>query len=182
MKRYINLLPPEEQKQIALLSKQGLVLRYCGALLISFAAFAAALFGAQFLLAEQLQSVEADLAARTQALHQLETAKVRGEVENFNRDLKNFTIMEKTQDHWSAIFGELAGVLPAGMTIDSIHVVPEGAAIKVAVAGRGGNRAAVLRLRENILLSELFFGVNFPLKNLERPQDTPWTYRFYAKQ
>ena len=180
MKRYINLLPPEEQRQIALAQMTGSIFRFGLGLVVSLAALAVALLGAQFMFRRELGRVTADLAARTQALHELQTSTLRKDISTFNLDLKNFTTLAAGQQHWSDVLAEFAKLLPADLTLDTLTI--DGGSGKVEVAGRGGTRRSVLQLRQNILGSRSFVNVNFPLKNLERANDTPWSYRFNLKK
>lgn len=179
MKRFINLLPPDEQRQIANIATNAQVLRFGLWLMVSFAVLIAALLAARFVLLRQMSSVAADLAAVTETLRTLETSQLRQDLERFNLDLRNFSALSKAQQQWSGVLEDFQKLLPADLTVDSFSL---GTGEKIEVAGRGGTRKSVLQLRQNILQSSSFVNVNFPLKNLERAVDAPWSYRFYVKQ
>lgn len=180
MKRYINLLPPEEQKQIAASVRGAQLLSFGFLLLLSVAVLAAAIFAYQFWLRQELAAGAAEVRARTQALAELQSSQVQGEIREFNADLKNFSALAKTEGVLlGPVLLDMVRLLPADLTVDRISTSAEG---RIELAGRSGARASVLRLRQNILGSEKFVNVNFPLKNLEKPQDVNWSYRFYVKQ
>ena len=179
MKKYINLLPPEEQKQIAAAARGAQVLSFGFLILFSVAALAVVLFAYQFWLAAEFAAGESEVHARSRALSELQNSSVQSEIANFNADLKNFSALARTENAWGPALFEIVRVLPADLTVDKMSMNAEG---RVELSGRASARASVLQLRQNILGSEFFANVNFPLKNLEKARDGAWSYKFYVRK
>lgn len=176
--RRINLLPPAEQ-QANRVHEASYQLRDFGIwLLISLGLLAFFLAAARFYLQEQLQTSAEELAQQTNFLNNAETASLKKDIESLNTDLANFQTLSADQRRYSAVFMELARLLPSDMTIDRLSF--DTADNKAELAGRGGSRSSVLKFRENLVSSQYFKNVNFPLANLERAAGASWSYRFYV--
>ncbi len=179
IKKYINLLPPEELKFKAQREFARQLWLFGVVFLASLVALAAVLFGAEVYLQRQLRMKSEAIAVRSAELTSLEESQLQDELGTINRNLENFQILQREQMKWSGAFEELAQLLPRGLTLDSLIFTREEK--KIEIAGRAATREEVLALRENLLASQHFKGVNFPLQNLERARDVPWRYRFYLK-
>lgn len=179
MKKNINLLPPSEQRQIALAATNAEVVRFGAWLVASIAILAVLLLAAMAVLQARLRvTADAVAGARTQ-LQELEQSALRDEVDTLNRDLKNYQVLSGFGGGISESLRELGRIIPPDVTLDSVAVDP--VAKRVEISGRSGIRTSSLQFRQNILQSEFFYGVNFPLKNLEKASETTWSYRFYFR-
>lgn len=177
MRRSANLLPPEVRKQNELYQFSSGLLLFGGWVAMLLAALVLVLVMARIFFARQLSSVTAQVASKTKVLETLRAGELTSEVESVNLNLANFKILQSQHRVFAEALLELARVLPADVTVDAVAVTRGGG--KIEIRGRAGSRDSVLTLRQNILQSALFKGVNFPLQNLERPRDVSWKYRFY---
>lgn len=177
MKRYINLLPPEQQQSLRLARISGQIRHFGLWLVMSLVLLTGFLFAGKYFLAREQNSTLLEIAQEKQNLESFQELKVKQEVEAFNKDLANFQVLANQAPKHSAILQEFAKLLPSDVTVDSFEIKRDGR--KVEASGRAGSRASVLRLRGNLLASENFVNVNFPLTNLEKARDVSWKYRFY---
>lgn len=179
MKRFINLLPPEDQKQIRLAKLNTELISFGVWFGLSLLVLVALLFAGQIFLKAELNVSADHLAVKSQELDKLEQGSLKKQVEDFNLGLENFQKLEGAHENWSAILMELARLLPPGVTLDSVAVARDER--KIEIAGRASTRTSALLLRTNIIASPYFVNVNFPLANLEKSIDVPWKYRFYFR-
>jgi len=179
MKRYINLLPPDEQKEITAAVAIARVSSFGFWLLVSVAVLAALLLAAGFTLTAQLRAANETVAASEDELAKFEQSQLREEVGVFNQDLRNFQTLAAGKTEYSEALREFASILPTELTLDRFAILEDG---RVEVMGRGATRTSALRLRQNVLGSPHFEGINFPLKNLEKARDGEWNYRFSVKK
>lgn len=177
MKRLVNLLPPQEQKQIKLQEVQNQLLSFGIWLFLSFLVLAVLLFVGRFFLRTELRLVFDQVAAEARILSEIRKGGLRNEIEAFNHNLENFQLLQEKHENFSKILMELGRILPSDVTIDKLVINRNDK--KIEISGRAGTRVSILKLRENILASPYFTNVNFPLANLERPTDVTWRYRFY---
>lgn len=177
MKRYINLLPPSEQNQLAAERTGARILNFGIFLVLSLVVLSLFLFAGLIILKNRATGIALDLSQGKQELTQLAEQAIGHEVEDINRDIKNFKTLNLQSENYSAAFMELARILPPDLTLDSMAVTR--ADKKMEISGRGASRVSVLKLRREILASEYFRNVNFPLANLEKATDVKWSYRFF---
>lgn len=178
MKKYINLLPPENQKQIRLARINTQILSFGIWVFISLLVFAATLFTTLLFLQGHLQASSEEVAQKTKALAEVKEASVRNEVEEYNNNLNNFEILQSANQAWSRVLIETAANLPPDMTIDTLTISRQDR--KVELLGHARSRNSVLQFRRSLLNSSMVSGINFPLANLEKPADLKWKYRFYV--
>ncbi len=179
MKKYINLLPPAEQKQFKLVKVRLLFLHFAWFLVGSVIVLCLLLLGADFWLRRELNDVTRQVETQSEALQKIKSSRLSEQAERLNLSLENFQILKSSRQSWSKIFMELASILPQNITLDNVAVNRSDK--KIEISGRAGSRESVLALRRKILESAYFVNVNFPLSNLEKAQNVPFKYRFYYK-
>lgn len=179
MKKYINLLPPEEQQEIRLARINYQIQNFGSWLVLSIFVLLVFLVIARMFLISELEVVFQQVREAAHTLSDSEKTKIRAEVQGLNQDLKNANILQAANQSWSPILRELASILPADVTLDSLKITREEK--KIEINGRAAKRDSVLQFRRNLIGSENFQNVNFPLMNIEKATDAPWKYRFYIK-
>lgn len=180
MKKYINLLPPESQKQIRLGRVNAQFFDFGIWVVLSLLIFSAVLFVSLLFLRGNLEGTQEEVARQSRALAEVKEAPVKKEVEEYNKNLKNFETLVQTREPWSKVLMEIAKNLPADMTIDTMSI--SRLERKVELAGHARTRGSVLQFRGSLLNSRLVRSVNFPLMNLEKPRDLKWKYRFFVQE
>ena len=148
-------------------------------LVMSFLIMILFLFASGLYLSSSLNYYDQQISSKTEELARLEQTPVQKEAERLNSVLINFKTIAGQDMQWSPYLTELARVLPVDVSIDSLVIDRE--TKKVEVAGRAATRESVLKLRDNILASNYFENINFPLSNLQAPRDVMWKYKFYLK-
>lgn len=185
MKKYINLLPPSEQQAIRLADRQTKIITFGVWLVLSVVALSAGLFAGRMVFQAKLRVSVAEVVSARGELQQLRSSTLLSQVGQLNLDLQNFQILTGSKVLGSApseVLMEIGRILPADVTLDSLTLGGNPSGVKeVELAGRAGTRKSVLRLRENLVKSDRFSNVNFPLRNLEKSQDTQWKYKFYIR-
>lgn len=179
MKKNVNLLPPEEQEQIALEQSNFRIIKFGMWWVSSLLLLLVVLLASQFVLSQTAKSTDDQVAAQKLVLAAVERTAVLKQAESVNNTIANFQSLSAQDLRFSPFLIEFAKLLPVDVTIDTLIV--SRSTKKVEVSGRAGTRESVLRLRENILGSKYFENVNFPLENLESARDVNWKYKFYLK-
>lgn len=180
MKKHINLLPPSEQKQNLLEATNQQLTSFGAWLVVSLISLVLILLTAQILLSTQLNGARATILTRNAELKNLEETFLQEDIKRLNTDLANFQTLRRQDLNWSGVFQEFARLLPRDVRLDKLSVSRE--KYLVVASGHAGTRDSVLALRRNLLDSEYFRNINFPLSNLEKPTDLDWSYQFYINQ
>ena len=176
MKRNINLLPPEELSQILAIRNSHLLWWSGVWAILSFVVLTILILIGQVLAARSLEAVSAQVDQKQAQLKNLEERQVPERVLEINDLVANFKKWQSQRKVWSPWLQEYAQLIPADVSINTLTVSRSNG--KAEIVGQAGTRAAVLALRENILSSENFININFPLYNLETATRVSWKYRF----
>lgn len=178
MRKNVNLLPPLLQKQVKNSQINKRVMVFGMWLILSAIVTAGVLFATNLLLTEQLKSTEVAVAERTDDLRDLEQAFLQEDIQELNETLKNFDQLLINRHKWSGVFVEIAQILPTNIRVDSVELDRETG--KVKMSGFAQSRDSVLQFRKNILASNIFMNVDFPLANLESANNLDWSYEFFV--
>jgi len=108
-----------------------------------------------------------------------ENSELKARLKKFNIHLNNLTILGQNQAFWSDVMVEFAKIMPKEIAIDTMSV--DRTSGKIRITGYSKTRDAVLDFRENLLDSDYFRDVNFPLSNLVEPTDVNFRYTFYVE-
>lgn len=181
MKKYINLLPPAQQRELKNLRLTQQVRDFGILLGVSLAVLAMLFVALRFYLKGELANSQDRLAAEQNLLNNLETSSFRDQLDRFNAELVDFKFLQskKENNKFSAALLEIAQKIPRDLTVDRFALDEKTG--KIEIGGRAANRSSVLSFRRSLAASDLFTNVNFPLANLETPRDLPWQYRLYLK-
>ncbi|MEK9180667.1 MAG: PilN domain-containing protein [Patescibacteria group bacterium] len=174
---YINLLPKEDQKEVVLEKINSKVLNFFLWIFVSLAIIAALFVAARFYLKFELQTTTDQIALQQQVVSKEENQKLKNQLVEFNNHLSNLIILSEHHALWSEIVTEFARLVPVEVAVDSF--VADRKTGNIKISGFAKNREAILLLRKNLLSSEYFLDVNFPLSNLTRPTDANFNYSFY---
>lgn len=179
MKKYINLLPSEQQSQMRLASVNSQILSFGIWLILSALVTLTILFVSFLFFRGRLSNLNDEVIVQTKVLEEVRQTAVQKEAEIYNLNLKNFETLTKAQDKWSQIMMEIGRKLPPDMSVDVLKI--DRLEKKVEISGRAGSRVSVLSYRQYLIDSPYFQNINFPLSNLEKATNVNWKYRFYIK-
>jgi hypothetical protein len=179
MKKFVNLLPSDEQKEYKLQLIHTELWSFGFWLGLSFLILAVLIFAAQTFLQEELKISQQRVQTEQIAFNKLQEQGIQKAAGDFNLNLTNFRTLSARHQNLSPVLIEFARLLPAGLTVDSLTI--SRSSLKVEASGRASDRKSVLQLRQNLLASSYFNNVNFPLLNLEKRTDAVWKFRFYIR-
>jgi Tfp pilus assembly protein PilN len=177
--KYINLLPKEEQKEIRLEKMNSRLTNLFIWIFISLLVLALAFVIARLYLGSAMDRYSNLIEQQKQAVAKQENKEVKDQLLEFNSDLNNLVELNKHHARWSEVMIAFARLVPEDVSIDTF--MADRLSGKISIMGFAKNRDSVLALRNNILDSEYFTNINFPLSNLTRPTDVSFKYTFYVK-
>lgn len=177
-KEYVNLLPEEDQKEFAFLRLHGRILNLIIWIVISLLVMTVLFLGTRLYLRSEISQTQSQIELQQQIVSQEENKEIREQVVSLNNDLKNLVTLEDAHARWSEALIRFSKLVPEDVAIDSF--VAERGDNKVRISGFAKTRESILELRENLLSSDYFKDVNFPLSNLVSPQDATFRYTFYV--
>lgn len=180
MKKYVNLLPKEAQNEIKYERVRSRFLNMSLWIVISLAVLIVLMLGARIYLKSESKRVNNLIIFQKEVVSQKENQALKKELAEFNIHLSNLIKFEKGHAYWSEVLIELARITPSDIAIDALTADREDK--KMTVMGFAKTRDSVLQFRRNLLDSDFFEDVNFPLSNLIRPTDVSFRYTFFVNQ
>lgn len=180
MKKYTNLLPKEEQREISLEKISGRLFRFFLVILASLCILIVAFAAGRLYLQAKISSIRDRIELQENVVSKEDNLKLKQELNEFNGHLSNLVNMEQHHAQWSEVLIEFARLLPQDVAVDSISASRETGFVRIT--GFALNRDSVLQLRKDLLASPYFKDVNFPLSNLNRATNVTFSYSFFIDQ
>jgi Tfp pilus assembly protein PilN len=178
--KYINLLPKEDQKEIRLEKINSRLTDLLIWIAISFLILALSFFVARIYLGSAMSGYSRLIEQQKQAVARQENKEVKEQLLEFNTHLSNLVLLNENHAKWSEVMIAFSRLVPVGVSIDSFSA--DRLSGGISIVGFAKSRDSVLVLRNNILDSEYFTNINFPLSNLTRPTNVIFKYTFYVKR
>lgn len=174
----INLLPKSVNRdlQLELIGKQ-LMGFWVRAVILMVIFFLLSLATIVYLQSE-IGSAEQSIKQNKETLSSSDTKALQTRVQALNNSIANLKSLQDQHYYWSTALIELANLVPADIELDS--VVLDRATNRIDLAGRARTRDSAILFWAAIKKDKMFRDINFPLKNLEKAQDSDFTFTFYV--
>ncbi|OGE81344.1 MAG: hypothetical protein A2826_02195 [Candidatus Doudnabacteria bacterium RIFCSPHIGHO2_01_FULL_43_23] len=180
MKKYINLLPKEAQNEIRYERLSSRLLNMSLWIVISLVVMIVLMMATRIYLKSESSRVSDLIIFQKELVSQEENQALKKELTEFNTHLSNLIQFEESHAYWSEVLIELARITPSGIAIDALTATRDDK--KMTIIGFAQTRDSVLQFRKNLLDSDFFEDVNFPLSNLIKPTDVAFRYTFFVDQ
>lgn len=176
--RLANLLPKEQQKDIKLEKASSKLVNLIVWAFLSLVVLLLLSFAAKLYLQSELKRVTDRVELQKQVVSQGENQELKIKLKEFNGHLDNLVTLSDNHAIWSEVVIEFARVIPEDVAIDNF--LADRKTGQISITGFAKFRDSVLDLRNNLVASEYFENVNFPLANLVRPEDVNFRYKFFV--
>jgi Tfp pilus assembly protein PilN len=177
--KVINLLPKEELKKIRLELTSGQIIKFWSAVVFVMVLLLLAAWGTSFYLKQQAVMLSQELEDKRAQLNTNETRRLESEVKMLNSQIKLVQDLRSNHYYWSRALIELVYMLDTDAVLT--HASFDKATGQIVVQGRSGTRQGILNFWANVVKSDMFEKINFPLTNLERDVNADFTFTFYVK-
>ena len=174
MKR-INLLPKQEKHELRLQIFAGQLLWFWILIIFSLVVCFALTFFSKLYLEGQVIDVDNQIAKDRIVLKSSDIESVKKQVEGLNLQISAIKNLQAYHYLWSDALVELNRIIPPDISLNSIRIDRSGA---VDIFGTAVSRDSVLVLWANVIKSPYFSKINFPLANLEKATDDPFSFHF----
>jgi hypothetical protein len=176
----INLLPKEEQRQLSWDLLSAHMISFWVMILISLGVLLVLALGERLYLSQQVSQYEAQIGEQKKVLASSDNEALRTQVTDLNNQVKAINNLRDNHMNWSDVFVAIANITPGDVQFNQISV--DRATGRIDVVGQAKLREGILEFWSNIIKSDQFENINFPLTNLEKPKDAAFTFTFYVKK
>jgi Tfp pilus assembly protein PilN len=175
--RQINLLPKDEQRDLKLMFFSDQLIMFWIWVLVSLLLFISLTYIAKAYLSGQVADIEGDIALNQQVLKQSDNELLKQQVEGLNDQINGIKNLQSQHQYWSKALAELARMLSADVSLDV--VVIDRASGKISIQGVAGSRESALKFWSDVHKTTYFRNIDFPLPNLQKPTDDPFSFSFF---
>lgn len=178
MKKVINLLPKDKQREVKLLQFAHQQTVFWMWAIISIVVFLILTLLAKVYLGQQQAQAQSEVNAQKQILKSSDNEALKQQVEDLNSQIAGIKNLQKDHIYWSKALAELGNLFAGNISLDLLSIDRESG--KIQVQGTAGSRDSVLKFWSDIHKTPTFRDIDFPLANLERATDDSFAFTFYA--
>jgi Tfp pilus assembly protein PilN len=173
----LNILPPEEKKEILSQKTLRQVLTWGSSGLIIVLAFLALLASIWLYSYIQLNSIQ-EIVSELEASPQNQNFKdIKKEIDGMNQQLQSFSKLQSQEKDYSFYLEKLTDLANPGIKLNSVSFD----ASKVNVSGQATTRDVLLTFKSALEGSSYFQNVNTPLSNFLKQTNIGFTFSFELK-
>lgn len=171
----LNLLPPQEKEVLALERIQRWIVLYGSAIFGILLIFVSLLTIIWIFITIQLKSVTSNLDSIQSSFKGQDLITQQTAVASLNSYLEKIDAIQKNQKNYSNLIIFLAGIIPAGVRLDTLSLNEQN---EVSLNGFAQRRELVVSLKDALEKSELFSNIESPLSNLVKETDINFYFKF----
>jgi Tfp pilus assembly protein PilN len=176
--KQINLLPQTEARELKLTMASKQLLKFFALIAACLVLFGIAAFISRLFVQASITENQIQIDELQKKLSSSDNKKVEKEVVALNTQIHNLRAINQQHYYWSYALVELANLAPNSFHLDSVTF--DRTTNQVVVVGTSDSRADVINFWAKVKKSNLFTNINFPLPNLEKPTESPFTFTFYV--
>jgi len=172
----INLLPPEDKKEILFRRKLKLILIFELGLLLFLISLILIVFSVSIYLGGEIESEKISIAQREQDIDLIKIADFQKEIEALNKKTENIDNFYRQQTYSAEVLEKISGKLPVGSYLNSFSFSKISQTLNLS--GFILTRDDLLNFKRSIDNDNDFTNVNFPPGNWVSPTDIEFFLSF----
>lgn len=180
MTKTINLMPEGQKKELELEFISQKVLAFWVLIISSLAVFIVLAFLTKFYLSSQIKANQGEIAVNNQQLSSADYKALHDQILSLNNQVAEIKNLGNYHYDWSQVGYQLSNIVTPDMQFNEVDI--NAATGEIDVAGQSKSRDAVLNFWANVIKSQYFTKINFPLTNLEKPDNVDFKFTFYVNK
>ena len=176
----INLLPKSQKKELELEFLSHQILVFWILIIVSLVLFVAVAYVFRIYLAQVIATNDKLIVQNQQQLESPEYKSIHDQVLTLNSTVADLKNLENHHYTWSDAMLELSNLISPKVQLDQMTF--DAASGKIDLTGQAKTRQDVIDFWANVFKSPYFTKINFPLPNLDRPQNGDFNFTFYANK
>ncbi|MCX6760716.1 MAG: hypothetical protein NTZ84_01235 [Candidatus Nealsonbacteria bacterium] len=179
----INLLPPENQKEIIQEQNWKMIIILGTLVLIFFICFSLIIFSVKIFVSGKVETQKLLLAEKEKELQASQIKSLESDIEGFNEIIFKLEVFYKNQFKITESLGKISTVFPSETYLNnlSINLQSNRDGVKQAIcniSGFSSSRENLLKLKENMEKEESFKDIYFPPANWMKATSVNFTASF----
>lgn len=176
--KIINLLPKDAQKRVMLEFVSKRLLMFWVWVIASLVIFLALAVAARIYIQRNNSAADLQITETQNVLNSGDFKGLQEEILALNNGIKEINNLKSQHHYWSKALVALADLTPTTIQLNQATLERETG--RVDIAGQAKTREDVIELWSRVIKSDFFYGINFPLSNLERATIANFTFTFFV--
>ena len=178
--KIINLLPKQQQKAIKLELVFSQMLKFWVWIIASLVVFFGLIFATKFYLNHNITQTQNQITANQSVLNSSDYKDLQDQILQLNSSLREINNLRSQHYYWSQALIALSALIPKTVQLNQLTI--DRSSGKVDITGQAATRDDVINIWSQVIKSDYFKNINFPLANLEKAKVADFTYTFYVKK
>ncbi len=175
----INLLPPQEKKELEIANFNRLLFSLFAWILLSLVIFSLLLTSSYFYLSILLEEQGKLIEVRQQDRKIQRLAELEQGIEQTNQRLDKIVNLQGKLTLWSPILEQIAQITPSEVYLTNFVYQPS--VNEINVNGWASARASLLLFQKNLEQSDSFASIDAPLANLIKQSNINFSFILHLK-
>lgn len=171
----LNLLPPEQKKQIYLERINRWLVFYMASFCAILSGFFLVLLFIYALISIESRTAQTSYRVAQTGSQGQDLSSYEKLAQNFNQELEKVRSIQKNHKNYSLLFEKLLPLVPLNIRFDSIQINANG---KIMLTGFAYNREQIIEFKENLENSKDFSNVESPISNLVKQSNIDFSLVF----
>jgi Tfp pilus assembly protein PilN len=176
----INLLPKSQKKELELEFISHQIVVFWILVVITLILFVAIAWVFKFYVAQVIATNDGLIVESQKQLASQEYKDLHDQILAVNGAVAEIKNLNSHHYNWSQALLKISDVIQPAVQLNQLNI--DAATGKVDITGQAKTRQDVIDLWASIKNSEYFSKVNFPLTNLEKPENATFVYSFYVNK
>lgn len=159
----INLLPPQEKKELLRCEQRKIAVILAGLVLFSLVSFSLVLLGVRIYLGGQLTLQKSLVITAQDEFHQPEIQELQAKIASANQTISSLDSFYQNPFYFTKTLEVISKTLPQEVLLSSVSVLPQNKEIaKISISGFAPNREVLFELKKALENQPGFSGISFP--------------------
>jgi Tfp pilus assembly protein PilN len=176
----INLLPASQKKELELEFISHKILVFWIMVIASLILFVAVAWVFKFYQSQVIADNDKAIISTQQELAAPEYQDLHDQILSLNSAVSEIKNLNFHHYNWSQAMLRLSDLVTPNVEINELNF--DATTGRIDIAGIGKTRDDVINFWANVVKSQDFAKINFPLTNLEKPTDATFNYTFYVNK
>jgi Tfp pilus assembly protein PilN len=176
----VNLLPKSQKKELELEFISHQIVVFWVLVVITLVLFIGIAWVFKFYVAQVIATNDRLISESRKQLASAEYKDLHDQIIALNGSVAEIKNVNTHHYNWSKALLKISDLVQPTIQLNQLNF--DATTGKVDITGQAKTRQDVIDLWASIKKSEYFTKINFPLTNLEKPEDANFTYSFYTNK
>jgi Tfp pilus assembly protein PilN len=178
--KQINLLPKDEQRELKFELVSNQLIFFWSAVIVSLIVFTILAQATHIYLNNNVNKIQSSIDQDNQTLNSSDYKNIQNQIMALNQNIREIKNLDSQHYYWSSALVQLSNLISSDMQLNGITF--DSGTGKIEITGQAKVRDSVLNFWSNVIKSDYFKNIDFPLNNLEKSKLSDFNFTFFANK